>query len=1286
VIRLSRRQATAAVTVVAVLIVTQLFPHKVPLGTVLDGAVYGSLNGLVALGLVLTYRVTRAINFAYGSMGGLAAGIGVCLYLGEGWPWGVAIPAALVIGGLIGLGTGALVNWRFAKAPRLVLTVATIGLSQLLGGLALYVPRYLHAPALLPNVRNGLSTHTFNIRPVLFNGNDVVVVIVVPVVVALVSWFLLGTDAGRAVRAIADNSDRARLLGVPARRLLLGVWTLTGVIAALAAVLGAPRQGIALNAAVGPTLLLPPLAAAVVAKMESLVTAFVAGISLGVVEEVVRLDVNKQSVEIPIFLAVILVALLVQRRSQSRAEASEDSWSAAGAVKPIPDVLRALPEVRIVGIAAAVILAVVALGLPAWLQPGTLHNVSTAIVFGIAALSLVVLSGWSGTVSLGQMAVVGVGAIVAGNLMMHLNLDFFVALILAAAGGALAALVLGAPALRVRGLYLAVTTLAFAVAAEDYFYNPSNYSSALPANVPAPILWKRFPLSGPGDLYLLCLGTLVFLVILTRNLRMARTGRAILASRDNLRAAETAALPTTQVRLMAFMLAGAIAGIAGALDVVLLGSVQYESFPAADSITVFAMVVIGGISSIPGALAGVGLFEWIGIAYPKVQLVLTGTGLLIVLMFLPSGLVGIYERLRDAALVRLARRRGLDTSVWGDAAASGAGAAGDGEAVTAELEAVPAELEAVGATRTVPVPLTVASSNGSGPAPLLDCSGVNASYGHLQVLFGIDLAVGEGEIIALLGTNGAGKSSVLKAMTGLLPSGSGRVTFDGRDITKMATEDIANLGLTMMPGGRGVFPTMTVKENLQVACWPMRSDRAAAAAARRRVQELFPILAERAHMAAGNLSGGEQQMLSLAMAFIVKPKLLCIDELSLGLAPAIVATLVDAVKDFHRQGTTVVIVEQSVNVALLLAERATFLEKGQVRFTGPAADLLERPDLLRAVFIGGDSAGGATPVAAPAEATPASKSKSKGRRSEPDDDYEDDEEDVPVLRCEGVVKRFGGIVAVDHVDLQVGRREVVGLIGHNGAGKTTLFDVISGLSVPTGGTIHLDGEEVTDFPAHERAIAGLGRSFQEARLFPSLTVEETLAVAFERHLVNRDPFAAAFRLPASTDNEAVLAANVAELIEMLGLHAFRHRPIGELSTGTRRIVELACVLAQSPSLLLLDEPSGGVAQAETEALGPLLRQVAAETGCAVVIIEHDMALLSSLCDRLVALELGAVIADGPPSYVLSHPAVIASYLGTDETTIARSGRRPPATARKRPLRAKRPVRAGSATGLPADAT
>jgi branched-chain amino acid transport system ATP-binding protein len=233
--------------------------------------------------------------------------------------------------------------------------------------------------------------------------------------------------------------------------------------------------------------------------------------------------------------------------------------------------------------------------------------------------------------------------------------------------------------------------------------------------------------------------------------------------------------------------------------------------------------------------------------------------------------------------------------------------------------------------------------------------------------------------------------------------------------------------------------------------------------------------------------------------------------------------------------------------------------------------------------------------------------------------------------------------------------EIRGLIGPNGAGKTTLFDVCSGFVRPASGCVRLEGVDITGWAPDRRARAGLGRSFQDARIFPSLTVVENLAVALERHIEVRDPLAAALGLPSVADAEEAVALRVHELVEMLGLGDFRNKFVGELSTGSRRIVDLGMAIAHRPSVLILDEPSSGIAQRETEALGPLLRQIHDELSCSMLVIEHDMPLVTSIADRMVALELGAVIANGSPRDVVRDPQVVASYLGDDPSVIARSG-------------------------------
>ena len=236
---------------------------------------------------------------------------------------------------------------------------------------------------------------------------------------------------------------------------------------------------------------------------------------------------------------------------------------------------------------------------------------------------------------------------------------------------------------------------------------------------------------------------------------------------------------------------------------------------------------------------------------------------------------------------------------------------------------------------------------------ILVVRGLDVSYGPVQVLFDVGLTLEEGEILALLGTNGAGKSTLLRAISGLVPPQRGAIFFDGEDVTGLEPEDSFQYGLVQVPGGRGVFPGLTVKENLEVAAWGSRRPKDETTAAIEEVLTTFPSLQRRYDQKAAVLSGGEQQMLTLGQALIAQPKLLMIDELSLGLAPVVVEELLKIVRRIHAGGTAVILVEQSVNVALTVADRACFMEKGEVRFSGATSELLARPDILRSVFLSG---------------------------------------------------------------------------------------------------------------------------------------------------------------------------------------------------------------------------------------------------------------------------------------------------------------------------------------------
>lgn len=540
----------------------------------------------------------------------------------------------------------------------------------------------------------------------------------------------------------------------------------------------------------------------------------------------------------------------------------------------------------------------------------------------------------------------------------------------------------------------------------------------------------------------------------------------------------------------------------------------------------------------------------------------------------------------------------------------------------------------------------VASERRAGRSKLLLVRKLNVSYGDVQILFDVDFEVEEGEIVALLGTNGAGKSTLLKSISGVVEADRGAIMFDGREMTFAPPNEVAQRGVIQVAGGQGVFPSLTVQENLDIAGWLHRRDPDGLKADAARVYELFPALDQRREEPAANLSGGQQQMLAIGMALLGRPRLLMIDELSLGLAPVIVEQLLPVLRQLADEGVTIILVDQSVNVALTVAETAYFMEKGEIRFHGPTAELLDRPDVLRSVFLEGAGAAAAT-------------SAGNGHRppAVDGDAARPDAATTPILETVELTRSFGGIRAVDEVSLRVQPGEVIGLIGPNGAGKTTFFDVVTGFTPADDGQVMLDGREITGLPPFRRARLGLGRSFQDARLFPSLTVAEAMAVALEQEIEVRSALAAMLYLPNVHDAEEKVRLRVDELIELLGLGAFRHKFLRELSTGSRRIVDLACVVAHAPQVVLLDEPSSGIAQRETEALAPVLLRIRDELGAALLVIEHDMPLVSEIADRIVALDQGAVIADGSADHVLHHPQVVASYLGTNEDVIARSGER-----------------------------
>lgn len=655
--------------------------HIIPTEILLLGLVYGSLYALIGMGVILVYRANRIVNFAQAQLGSVPAVIALLLIAKRGVPWIVALPIAVIGGALLGGAVEVGLVRRFANAPRLILTVVTIGIGFLLLVLEVYAKQWVGG-SLIDTVslhfKTPFSGFEHPIGGFIFRGDHIAPVIVVSALVLALGAFFKYTDIGIAVRAAAENGERAGLLGIPVKRVSTIVWMLAAMMSAIGVFFTVPLTGLPLDGFVGPRLLLLGLAIAVIARMESLPTAFVAGLFIGIVDQSIVFTTNTAGLSDPAIFIVILVALLVQRGKLSRAyELGASSWQAVKEVRPIPSELRGTPEVRTgLSILTAVVLAIV-VAVPFWLGDAYTSKVTLIVIYSIIAVSLVVLTGWAGQISLGQFAIAGVASATAGGLAANHQWDFFATMLVAALAGALVAVLIGLPALRIQGLFLAVTTLGFAFTVSSML-NREYFGWLVPKSghlVARPVLWGAFDLGDSSDLgpltikadakfYYVCLAFLLASLAMARSLRRNRSGRVLIGVRDNGRMAQAFGVNLARTRLAAFAVSGLMAGIAGGLLAYLTPAFADNAFPPERSIELFTLTVIGGIGSLPGAILGAVFAEGLPLLpglrdIQQIRLLTTGLGVLLILLFLPGGLAEGMYRIRDKLLRRVASKRNI---------------------------------------------------------------------------------------------------------------------------------------------------------------------------------------------------------------------------------------------------------------------------------------------------------------------------------------------------------------------------------------------------------------------------------------------------------------------------------------------------------------------------------------------------------------------------------------------------------------------------------------------------
>lgn len=645
------------------------------------GLVGGAAIALQAIGIVLVYRSNRIINFAQVQIGAVAAAFFVAMVQLLPMARAVAFvcPSCLVnvtpgfvrfnyyFSLILALGLSLLFAYliyfvarRFQNAPRLVLTIATIFVAQLLAGIQGTIPRLLASEAQreteiqLTAVRAPFSL-SFNLGRQVFDSSDLLMVAAAVVAVVGLTLYFKLSSTGIAIRASSENTDRARTLGINTTRVTGRVWMVAGLLSAIAGILTAMAVGASSQPALSVSGLVRILAVAVIARLASLPLAILSAAVLGILEQSVLWFFSSVTPLEGFLLVLIGGVLALQRYRGERAEVVQaGGWKASREIRPIPRELRSVPVVRQwirVGVVAGVLAL---LGFPWATSPSQTNLATVGLIFGMVALSLLILTGWAGQISLGQFAFAAIGGYVAALLPV----PFLFKLVVGGLAGGAAALVVGLPALKMRGLHLAIATLSFALATNAILLNPNYLGKPLPSTLERPS-FLGMDLDDGRVFYYFTLVVLTLVILAVVGMRRSRTARALIAARDNGEAAQSFGINLVRSRLAAFAASGFIAALAGALFAFHQHGVRAVAYAPEVSVRLFLISVIGGLGAVWAPLVGVFLFEGVLTLItpnPLVAFIAAGGGGLVVLIIAPGGLAQLFVDARDGVLRSIARR------------------------------------------------------------------------------------------------------------------------------------------------------------------------------------------------------------------------------------------------------------------------------------------------------------------------------------------------------------------------------------------------------------------------------------------------------------------------------------------------------------------------------------------------------------------------------------------------------------------------------------------------------
>ena len=931
-----------------------------------SGIVQGLAYAVLGAGIVLVYRASGVINFAVAAFGTTALAFMAVLLGGGVADWHPPFWAAALLATTAAALAGSLAEWavirRLADAPRVVVLVATIGIAQVLLLVALLLPDVIAGGFFPP-----LLDWTWTASPeLLVQGREWSVLVVIPVLVLLLGGFLTRTRTGLMVRASASNPDKARLVGIRVFRTANVVWAISAALAAVAAIVLAPVRGVSLagaavaGSALSYQLLLRALVVALLARMRSLPIALVAGIGVGIVEVILQQNVDPSDLgvtELWLFVATLVIVLVFSRLSQRSGQGGVDDGGGGWKVTtstPVRSVdgdgpwwSRHLGRIGVVMLFGALVL------IPVFFTRASESFLWTRVlIFAIAGCALTILTGWAGQVSLGQFGFAGVGGLVTvklvagdGILGLH-HLPWGVAVAVGVLVGAAVAVLIGLPALRIPGLYLAVTTLAFAVfvsvwlAAQGTFLDTSGLLPTL-AKPDAGIV----DFSSRRSYYYLCLAFLLACVALVAQLRRTGIGRSVIAVRDNPASAAGMTISTTRMKLLAFAVSGGMAALAGCLLVTLLPSnTPAVTFAPEESVKVVAIVVIGGLGAFVGPVLGALWVVGIPAIWPDepiVPFLVSGVGVLAILLFAPGGLAGL---LRTAESWFTARRSRPEPA-----------------------PPPPPPPPRTGVSSAAHVRSTDADSPGV-EGDWLVARGMTVRFGGRVAVDHVDLRVGPRELVGLIGTNGAGKSTLMNAIGGFVAA-VGEVTVLGRDVTELPAHRRHRLGLGRTFQAARLYDDLSVRETVMVALEARDRSRVVPSmlhmppsprAERRKRAEADGILGalglgDTADQPAAALSTGTRRLVELAGQLALGARVVLLDEPTAGLSQHETEAFGPRLREIQRDlDAAVLLIEHDMPLVMSVSDRVYCLEAGLVIAEGSPAEVRADP-LVIASYLGTDT-------------------------------------------------------------------------------------------------------------------------------------------------------------------------------------------------------------------------------------------------------------------------------------------------------------------------------------------